>query len=153
MTNHTRFLVRIFVLSILVLALLLSCGCSKKEEETPDVPAPVEEPMQEQEAAPVAEDGYVGYRDAEAVGELRLGQQVRVGAYNSAWAIVRAGNIAGFVRTEDIARLVGAPGYSVMIIEIILLNLFGFAWLVKGEAFPFLNDREETQGDKRLEIR
>ncbi len=52
-----------------------------------------------------------------------------------------------------IARLVGAPGYSVMIIEIILLNLFGFAWLVKGEAFPFLNDREETQGDKRLEIR
>ena len=53
-----------------------------------------------------------------------------------------------------IARLVGAPGYSVMIIEIILLNLFGFAWLVKGEAFPFLNDREEDTGkDKRLEIR
>ena len=52
-----------------------------------------------------------------------------------------------------IARLIGAPGYSVMIIEIILLNLFGFAWLVKGEAFPFLNDREETVEDKRLEIR
>ena len=69
MTNHTRFLVRIFVLSILVLALLLSCGCSKKEEETPDVPAPVEEPAQEQEAAPAAADGYVGYRDADAVGD------------------------------------------------------------------------------------
>lgn len=51
------------------------------------------------------------------------------------------------------ARLIGAPGYSVMIIEIILLNLFGFAWLVKGEAFPFLNDREEDVEDVRLEIR
>ena len=70
MTNHTRFLVRIFALSLLVLALLLSCGCSKKEDETPVEPAPVEEPQPEQEASePVAEDGYVGYRDAEAVGE------------------------------------------------------------------------------------
>lgn len=42
-----------------------------------------------------------------------------------------------------VARLLGAPGYSVMIAEIILLHLFGFAWLVKGEAFPFLNDKEE----------
>ena len=42
-----------------------------------------------------------------------------------------------------VARLLGAPGYVVMIAEIILLHLFGFAWLVKGEAFPFLNDREE----------
>ena len=33
--------------------------------------------------------------------------------------------------------------YAVMIVEIILLHLFGFAWLVKGEAFPFLNDKEE----------
>ncbi|MBR0368360.1 MAG: SpoIID/LytB domain-containing protein [Clostridia bacterium] len=47
---------------------------------------------------------------AEAVGELRLGQQVRVGAYNSAWAMVRAGNIAGFVRTEDIAPSDGLQG-------------------------------------------
>ena len=31
-----------------------------------------------------------------------------------------------------------------MVIEIILLQLFGFAWLVKGEFFPFLNDREEN---------
>ena len=52
-----------------------------------------------------------------------------------------------------VARLLGAPGYMVMIIEIILLHLFGFAWLVKGEAFPFLNDREEDVEDVRLEIR
>lgn len=37
----------------------------------------------------------------------------------------------------------GVPGYSIMIIEIILLTLFGFAWLVKGEAFPFLNDKPQ----------
>lgn len=41
------------------------------------------------------------------------------------------------------ARLLGAPGYIVMILEILLLHLFGFAWLVKGEAFRFLNDKEE----------
>ena len=52
-----------------------------------------------------------------------------------------------------VARLLGAPGYMVMIIEIILLHLFGFAWLVKGEAFPFLNDREEDVENVRLEIR
>ena len=68
MTNHTRFLVRIFVFSLLVLALLLSCGCSKKEEEKPAEPAPVEEPQQET-VEPVAEDGYTGYRDADAVGD------------------------------------------------------------------------------------
>lgn len=39
-------------------------------------------------------------------------------------------------------RLVGAPGYTVMILEILLLHLFGFSWLVKGEAFPFFNDTE-----------
>ncbi len=42
-------------------------------------------------------------------------------------------------------RLVGAPGYTVMILEILLLHLFGFSWLVKGEAFPFLNDKEEAR--------
>lgn len=41
------------------------------------------------------------------------------------------------------ARLLGAPGYIVMILEILLLHFFGFAWLVKGEAFRFLNDKEE----------
>lgn len=44
-----------------------------------------------------------------------------------------------------VAKLLGAPGYMVMIVEIILLHLFGFAWLVKGEAFPFFNDREEPE--------
>lgn len=39
-----------------------------------------------------------------------------------------------------------APGYWVMIVEIILLHLFGISWLVKGEAFPFLNDVEEPCG-------
>jgi hypothetical protein len=35
-----------------------------------------------------------------------------------------------------------------MVVEIILLHLFGFAWLVKGEAFPIFNDETpatETQ--------
>lgn len=40
-----------------------------------------------------------------------------------------------------------APGYTVMILEILLLHLFGFAWLVKGEAFPFLNDEEEEAAE------
>jgi len=44
-----------------------------------------------------------------------------------------------------VAKLLGAPGYWVMIFEILLLTLFGVAWLVKGEAFPFLNDVEEAQ--------
>ena len=54
----------------------------------------------------------------------------------------------GMIATEIafvVARWLGAPGYTIMIIEIILLHLFGFAWLVKGEAFPFLNDKEETE--------
>lgn len=36
-----------------------------------------------------------------------------------------------------------APGYCTMIVEIILLHFFGISWLVKGEAFPFLNDKKE----------
>jgi len=42
-----------------------------------------------------------------------------------------------------VLRLVKAPGYCVMIIEILLLHLFGFAWLVKGGAFKCFNDKEE----------
>jgi hypothetical protein len=38
----------------------------------------------------------------------------------------------------------GTPAWFVMVIEILLLQLFGFAWLVKGEFFPFLNDKEEN---------
>lgn len=41
-----------------------------------------------------------------------------------------------------VLRFAGAPGWSVMIVEIILLHLFGFAWLVKGEAFKVFNDVE-----------
>lgn len=36
--------------------------------------------------------------------------------------------------------VIDAPGYCVMLVEIILLQLFGISWLVKGEAFPMLND-------------
>jgi len=39
-----------------------------------------------------------------------------------------------------VISLCNAPGYTIMLIEIILLHLFGLSWLVKGEAFPFLND-------------
>lgn len=41
--------------------------------------------------------------------------------------------------------LCGAPGYCVMIVEIVLLHLFGFSWLTKGEAFPWFNDIEEEE--------
>ena len=41
------------------------------------------------------------------------------------------------------AYFLSAAGYLVMVFEVILLHLFGFAWLVKGGAFPFLNDTEE----------
>ena len=44
------------------------------------------------------------------------------------------------------AYVTKAPGYIAMILEIILLHLFGFAWLVKGGAFPFLNDKEDEPG-------
>lgn len=42
-----------------------------------------------------------------------------------------------------VAKLLGAPGWITMVVEIILLHLYGFAWLVKGEAFSFLNDKPE----------
>lgn len=42
-----------------------------------------------------------------------------------------------------LTRILNGVGYLTMIYEIILLLLFGIAWLVKGEAFPFLNDTEE----------
>ncbi len=45
-----------------------------------------------------------------------------------------------------ITKLIGAPGYWTLIIEILLLNLFGLAWLVKGETFRFLNDTPEEKG-------
>ena len=51
------------------------------------------------------------------------------------------------------ANLLGAPGWSVMVVEIILLHLFGFAWLVKGEFFGFLNDKETEQSVPRTRNR
>ena len=49
----------------------------------------------------------------------------------------------GLMALFALMKLLGAPGWTVMIIEIFLLFLYGFAWLVKGEAFPFLNDKPE----------
>lgn len=37
-------------------------------------------------------------------------------------------------------KIFHGPGYLVMIVEIILLTLFGISWLVKGEAIKWLND-------------
>lgn len=42
-----------------------------------------------------------------------------------------------------VLNLLDAPGWTTMLVEIILLHLFGITWLVKGEAFPFLNDKED----------
>ena len=36
--------------------------------------------------------------------------------------------------------IIPTPGWVTMIIEIILLHLFGLSWLVKGEAIKWLND-------------
>lgn len=44
-----------------------------------------------------------------------------------------------------VLKLCRVPGYSVMIIEILLLSFFGISWLVKGEAFPFLNDKPDNE--------
>ena len=51
------------------------------------------------------------------------------------------------------ANLLGAPGWSVMVVEIILLHLFGFAWLVKGEFFGFLNDKDTERSTPRTRNR
>ena len=40
--------------------------------------------------------------------------------------------------------VVNAPGWVVMVVEVLLLHLFGFAWLVKGEFFGCFNDKEEV---------
>ena len=41
-----------------------------------------------------------------------------------------------------IAVLRPTPGYTTMLVEIVLLHLFGISWLVKGEAVPWLNDKK-----------
>ena len=49
----------------------------------------------------------------------------------------------GMMAIFAVIKLAGAPGWTVMVVEIVLLLLYGFAWLVKGEAFPCFNDKEE----------
>ena len=49
----------------------------------------------------------------------------------------------GLMALLVVLGLLKVPGYRVMIVEILLLHLFGIAWIVKGEFFPFLNDRDE----------
>jgi hypothetical protein len=49
----------------------------------------------------------------------------------------------GLMVLLTILMLCNAPGWWVMVIEILLLHLFGLAWIVKGGFFPFLNDKEE----------
>ena len=39
--------------------------------------------------------------------------------------------------------LLNVPGWVVMVVEVLLLHLFGFGWLVKGEFFSCFNDKEE----------
>lgn len=51
----------------------------------------------------------------------------------------------GFEFVFVLLSVFDAPGYCVMLVEIVLLQLFGFSWLVKGEAFPIFNDIEEDK--------
>ena len=57
--------------------------------------------------AAAARDDVIVYASCSAdsahLAELRQGQQVKVIAYNAAWAMVRAGNATGFARVEDLA--------------------------------------------------
>ena len=62
---------------------------------------------------------------------------------NTIYRICGWGMIVLLALLVGISLLVGTPGWFVMVIEIILLQLFGFAWLVKGEFFPFFNDKQE----------
>ena len=48
-----------------------------------------------------------------------------------------------------VIALTDAPGYWTMIVEIVLLHLFGISWLVKGEAIPCLNDAETPTTKKK----
>ena len=50
-----------------------------------------------------------------------------------------------------LTRIIQGECFLTMIYEILLLNLFGVAWLVKGEAIPFLNDPEEEEPEAAVE--
>lgn len=41
--------------------------------------------------------------------------------------------------------LTDMPGYCTMLVEIVLLHLFGISWLVKGEAVACLNDKKSKK--------
>ena len=62
---------------------------------------------------------------------------------NTIYRICGWGMIGLLALLAAIRLLSAASGWYVMIIEILLLQLFGFAWLVKGEFFGFLNDKQE----------
>ena len=53
-----------------------------------------------------ARDGVTVYESYDTastrLAELAEGERVAVGAYNDAWALVRAGNVTGYVRREDL---------------------------------------------------
>ena len=80
--------------------------------------------------------------DGSAVGFFQLPIEVSQIVHTAIYRICGWGMI-GFEALLVVLVLLGAPGWVVMVIEIFLLHLFGFAWLVKGEFFPFLNDKEE----------
>ena len=71
-------------------------------------------------------------------GEITDRKRIR----NRSYCICGAGMLF-FELVFALLTLFDAPGYCVMIVEIILLHLFGFAWLTKGEAFPCFNDVEQ----------
>ena len=52
--------------------------------------------------------------------------------------------IIGLLALLVLFTVLNAPGWFVMVAEILLLHLFGFAWLVKGEFFGCFNDKEEA---------
>lgn len=80
-------------------------------------------------------------------------------AYNSAFLFTKSGGKMtgkkklrnriyricgwGMIATEAVFALLfifPSPGYTTMLVEIVLLHLFGLSWLVKGEAVKDLND-------------
>ena len=71
----------------------------------------------------------------------------------------------GLLAVLALLVLLGVSKWVVMVIEVLLLQLFGFAWLVKGEFFKCFNDKEEQtssggsfstrsahQSDVRIEV-
>lgn len=70
-----------------------------------------------------------------SAGEMTASKRIR----NSIYRFCGLGMIA-FEVLFVLLSAIDAPGYCVMLVEIILLQLFGISWLVKGEAISILND-------------